>query len=51
MEIYYELCAVYSKNVMSEGTVRQWCRMFNKQQNVVSEITLHIFLYRHIILV
>jgi hypothetical protein len=27
-EIHRELCAVYSKNVMSEGTVRQWCRMF-----------------------
>jgi hypothetical protein len=27
-EINYELCAVYGQNVMSEGTVRQWCRMF-----------------------
>jgi hypothetical protein len=28
-EIYRELCAsVYSLNVMTEGTVRQWCRMF-----------------------
>jgi hypothetical protein len=25
-EIHRELCAVYSQNVMSEGTVRQWCK-------------------------
>jgi hypothetical protein len=27
-EIQRELCAVYVQNVISEGTVRQWCRMF-----------------------
>jgi transposase len=27
-EIHHEICAVYGQNVMSEGTVRQWCRMF-----------------------
>jgi hypothetical protein len=27
-EIRHELCAVYSQSVMSEGTVRQWCRVF-----------------------
>jgi transposase len=27
-EIRHELCTVYGQNVMSEGTVRQWCRMF-----------------------
>jgi hypothetical protein len=27
-EINRELCAVYGQNVMSEGIVRQWCRMF-----------------------
>jgi hypothetical protein len=27
MEIHCELRAVYDQNVMSEGTVRQWCRM------------------------
>jgi transposase len=26
-EINRELCAVYGQNVMSEGTVRQWCRV------------------------
>jgi hypothetical protein len=27
-EIHRELCAaVYGQNVMSEGTVRKWCRM------------------------
>jgi hypothetical protein len=28
VEIHPELCTIYSQNVMSEGTVRQWCRMF-----------------------
>jgi hypothetical protein len=28
VEIQLELCAVYGQNVMSEGTVRQWCRIF-----------------------
>jgi hypothetical protein len=28
VEIHRKLCAVYSQNVMSEGTVGQWCRMF-----------------------
>jgi hypothetical protein len=27
-EIHCELWAVYGQNVMSEGTVRQWCRMY-----------------------
>jgi hypothetical protein len=26
-EIHSELCAVYGQNIMSEGGVRQWCRM------------------------
>jgi hypothetical protein len=30
-EIHRQLCAVvYGENVMSEGTVRQWCRMFKE---------------------
>jgi hypothetical protein len=29
VEIHCELCtAVYSQNVMSQETIRQWCRMF-----------------------
>jgi hypothetical protein len=28
VEIQHEVCAVYDQNVMSEGTVRQWCTMF-----------------------
>jgi hypothetical protein len=28
VEISYELHVVCSQNVMSEGTARQWCRMF-----------------------
>jgi hypothetical protein len=27
-KIYHELLVVYGQNVMSNGTVRQWCRMF-----------------------
>jgi hypothetical protein len=28
VEIHSELCAVYGQNIMSEGTIRQWCRLF-----------------------
>jgi hypothetical protein len=31
-EMHHELCAVYSQNLMSEGTVREWCRMFKDGQ-------------------
>jgi hypothetical protein len=27
-EIHRELCTIYGLNVINEGTVRQWCRMF-----------------------
>jgi hypothetical protein len=27
-EIHREICVVYGQNIMSEGTVRQWCRTF-----------------------
>jgi hypothetical protein len=38
IEIHHELCAVYGQNVMSEGTVRQWFRMFKDgQRNVHDE--------------
>jgi hypothetical protein len=30
VEMHLELCMVYSQNVMSEGTVRHWCRMFKE---------------------
>jgi hypothetical protein len=30
-EMHCELCAVYDENVMSEGTVRQRCRMFKDE--------------------
>jgi hypothetical protein len=30
-EIHLELCTVYGQNVMSERTVRQWCRMFKDE--------------------
>jgi hypothetical protein len=28
VEIHLELCVAYGQNVMSEGTVKQWCGMF-----------------------
>jgi hypothetical protein len=35
-EIHCELCVVYGQNV-SEGTVRQWCRMFKDERTNVHE--------------
>ncbi|PNF24433.1 hypothetical protein B7P43_G09680 [Cryptotermes secundus] len=37
VEIHYELCTIYSQNVVSEGTVRQWCRMFKDGQTNVHD--------------
>jgi transposase len=34
-EIHLELCTVCGQNVISEGTVRQWCRMFRDGQTDV----------------
>jgi hypothetical protein len=32
-EIHHELCmAVYDQGIMSEGAIRQWCRMFRDGQ-------------------
>jgi hypothetical protein len=36
-EIHCELCAVYGKNVMSEGTVLQWCRIFKHERKNVHD--------------
>jgi hypothetical protein len=37
-EIHRELCAaVYVQNIMSEGTVRQWCRMFKDGRKNVDD--------------
>jgi transposase len=36
-EIHQELCMVYGQNVMSEGTVRQWCRMFKDRRTNVHD--------------
>jgi hypothetical protein len=33
-EIHSELCAVYGQNLMNEGTVRQWCRMFKDGRRI-----------------
>jgi hypothetical protein len=44
-EIHREICAtVYDQNVMSEGTVRQWCRMFKEGElmfTMKSEVVGH----------
>jgi hypothetical protein len=38
MEIHRELrAAVYGQNVMSEGNVRQWCRMFKDERTNVHD--------------
>jgi hypothetical protein len=36
-EIHRELCAVYGQNMMSEGIIRQWCRMFKDGQRNVND--------------
>jgi hypothetical protein len=44
-EIQRELCAAYSKNIMSEGTVRQWSRMFKDGRQIFtmkSEMVLYL---------
>jgi hypothetical protein len=34
-EIHLELCAaVYGQNTVSEGTARQWCRMFKGEGTI-----------------
>jgi hypothetical protein len=38
VEIYRELCTVYGQNLMSEGTVRQWCRMFIDRRTNVYDV-------------
>jgi transposase len=36
-EIHHESCVIYSQNVMSEKTVRQWWRMFKDEQTNVHD--------------
>jgi len=37
-EIHHQICQVYGDNVVSDGTVRKWVRMFNEgRQNVHDE--------------
>jgi hypothetical protein len=35
-EIHHKLCSVHSLNIMHEGILRQWCRMFTVKSKVVS---------------
>jgi hypothetical protein len=37
MRLIIPPAAVYGQNVMSEGTVRQWCRMFKDGQTNVHD--------------
>jgi hypothetical protein len=37
VEIHCELYVVYGQNVMCEGTVRQWCRMFKDGRKNVQD--------------
>jgi hypothetical protein len=44
-EIHCELCMVYGQNIMSEGTERQWYRMFKDGRTHVhdeSEVVGHL---------
>jgi hypothetical protein len=44
-EFHPELRAIYGQNVMSEGTVRQWCRMFKIGEHMFttkSEVVGHL---------
>jgi hypothetical protein len=38
-----ELCAIYGQNVMSEGTVKQWCsKIGEKMFKIKSEVVGHL---------
>jgi len=38
-EIHHQICQVYGDNVMSDGMVRKWVRMFNEgQENLHDEV-------------
>jgi hypothetical protein len=44
-ESHRELCAVYGQNVTSEGTARQWCKMFvdgEQKFTMKSEVMGHV---------
>jgi len=36
-EIHHQLCQVYGDNVMSDGMVRKWVRMFNERRENVHD--------------
>jgi hypothetical protein len=38
VEIHCKFCVVYGQNIMSERTVRQWCRMFRDGQTNVHDV-------------
>jgi hypothetical protein len=40
--IHHELYAVYGQNVMSKGTVRQWCRMFRDGQTKSDDLVQNV---------
>jgi transposase len=36
-EIYRQVCEVHGENVMSDGMVRRWCRMFSEGRTNVND--------------
>jgi len=38
IEIYHQICQVYGDNVMSDGMVRKWVRMFNEGRENVHDM-------------
>jgi hypothetical protein len=37
-EIHHELGTAYGQNILSEGTVKQWCLMFTMKSKVVGHL-------------
>jgi len=42
-EIHHQICQVYSDNMMSDGMVRKWVRMFDEGQENVHEVGVHLW--------
>jgi len=36
-EVYHQICQVYGDNVMSDGVVRKWVRIFNERRENVHD--------------
>ena len=45
-EIHHQICQVYGDNVMSDGMVRKWVRMFNLNERMCTmrhEVGVHVW--------